>query len=231
MSEMSERTMFGQNLKVVASVGFLAGLATFLFWSIWYALYGSVPVIEEIVWETASGDRERIATQLPVAISHWWDVAAVVMLASWVMLVVWLSKRFPSIDKSVDKDQKMLTRRLEDGLVFGLINAVIGLIPGWYDGLFNWLVISLFTGLIICLILGLVSRVFVWPAFTIAYAPILGAFVGIVYGLSIGLIAAVAMFVAMATVQIAVTGGYYTCRVAWLAVLRSACRLQPVAGV
>ena len=115
-----------------------AGLIT-LFWTGWYLVNGSVPVVTSIQmtpnWTVA----------LPFSISRWWDVPIGPIWSS--ILILFFT------NKQVRKGDLVI------GLIFGLVS---GLVSGLVFFLVIGLVYGLAYGLVFFLVIGLISGMVHW---------------------------------------------------------------------
>lgn len=151
-----------------------AGLIA-LFWTIWYLVAKSVPIVAEI------SVTKDLSYQLPFYISRWWDI---LLGPAYSCIFVYLFSIHEKIRKGEDLDFKLylgLGFGLFLGLVFGLVFGLgsHGLVFGLGLGLFfvlMFLVFDLFSGLGFGLGFGLV------------FGLVSGLGAGLIFGLVLGLI-------------------------------------------
>ena len=203
-------------------VGFLAMITVAAFWTVWHVIAGSVPAVEEIVWRTTGDGLVVRFTELPFAVSRWWDCLAAAPLAAWIAAAVQIPR--PSRGKS------LFFAGLITGLVGGPITWLIGVLSG---ALFEVFVGSIIGGVILVLIGGLVGGPFgsiFGLGLAAVFAPAYGVCVGIPYTLSVGFVVAMATATAFVIPLIAILGAYHTCRAIYewaYRTLRGARRTEP----
>lgn len=143
-----------------------------LFWTIWYFVTGSVPVVKKIQFAN------NLTLNLPFGISRWWDVLIGPIWS--ISIVAWWTKI---------KDHK-------DVIDILFIELIAGGFFGLFFGLIHGLDFGMTVGMAVVIAMGLIFLSF----FEIIYGLIAGLITGLAYLLAYGLIAG--LIAGLATVVI-----------------------------
>ena len=115
------------------------------FWHLWNIVFGEIPALTELLWrkggELHDGTvKPDIIWTLPFSVSRSWDIVGVSLFS---LILFWLLRW---------SREKKGAENIIEGLAFGMVFGLLGLVFGWTVGMIGWLTIGLFVWLFVIVI-------------------------------------------------------------------------------
>jgi len=168
-------------------------------------VFGTVTAIDEVVWLNPEGN-DVITIVLPFAISHWWNILAIILPAAVVGGAICYMIRCINSENLDDHFIYNIAAGSIIGIMFGLFVGLGGLFLGHVAGIS----MGLSSGLIVCILSVPVAIIFYGRLggliFTVSYPSAFALIFGLGYGFVVGNAIALILFAATATTLIMIDG-------------------------